>query len=81
MPWSNRHPGALVKGGAVLDQTDTPAYHTYLLWLGKYPLFPLDSRCQRLVTVTNTQWENSTTAGPSLLIPIILLREFDHRFR
>lgn len=34
-------PGVLEQGGAVLDPVNTAAYHTYLLWLEKHPLFPL----------------------------------------
>ena len=34
-------PGALEQGGAVFDPVNTAAYQTYLLWLGKHPLFPL----------------------------------------
>jgi hypothetical protein len=36
-------PGVLEKGGTVVDPGDTPAYHAYLLWLRKHPLFPLDA--------------------------------------
>lgn len=34
-------PGVLEKGTEVLNPTDTPAYHTYLLWLKKHPLFSI----------------------------------------
>jgi hypothetical protein len=36
-------PGVLEKGQTVVDPRDTPAYHAYLLWLQKHPLFPLDA--------------------------------------
>jgi hypothetical protein len=34
-------PGVLEQGAQVLDSSDTPAYHAYLLWLQNHPLFPL----------------------------------------
>jgi hypothetical protein len=34
-------PGVLQQGGTVVDPNDTPAYHTYKLWLSKHPLFPI----------------------------------------
>jgi hypothetical protein len=34
-------PGVLEQGTKVLDSSDTPAYHAYLLWLRDHPLFPL----------------------------------------
>src|SRR6266404_7207409 len=36
-------PGVLEKGETVVDPGNTPAYHAYLLWLQKHPLFPLDA--------------------------------------
>lgn len=36
-------PGVLEQGGAILDPANTPAYHTYLLWLEKHPLFALQA--------------------------------------
>jgi hypothetical protein len=36
-------PGVLENGETVFDPGDTPAYHAYLLWLRKHPLFPLDA--------------------------------------
>jgi hypothetical protein len=36
-------PGVLEKGETVVDPGNTPAYHAYLLWLRKHPLFPLDA--------------------------------------
>lgn len=35
-------PGVVEKGGEIVQSSDTPGYETYLLWLEKYPLFPLD---------------------------------------
>lgn len=34
-------PGVIEQGTTVLDPSNTAAYHTYLLWLQKHPLFPL----------------------------------------
>jgi len=34
-------PSVLEEGGTVLDPTNTEAYHAYLLWLEKHPLFSL----------------------------------------
>jgi hypothetical protein len=34
-------PGVIEQSTTVLDPADTAAYHTYLLWLQKHPLFPL----------------------------------------
>ncbi|MGH9424865.1 MAG: hypothetical protein ACRD2L_00940, partial [Terriglobia bacterium] len=34
-------PGVLEQGEAVLDPSDTAAYHTYLLWLSRHPLYSL----------------------------------------
>lgn len=34
-------PGVLEQGEAVLDPSDTAAYHTYLLWRSKHPLYSL----------------------------------------
>ena len=34
-------PGVLEQGNKVLESSDTPAYHAYLLWLRNHPLFPL----------------------------------------
>jgi hypothetical protein len=34
-------PGFVEQGGKILDSTDTPAYHAYLLWLEKHPSFEL----------------------------------------
>jgi|GEM_PF-1897876 len=34
-------PNVLEQGRTVLDSSDTSAYHAYLLWLQKHPLFPL----------------------------------------
>jgi hypothetical protein len=34
-------PGVIEQGTTVLDPANTAAYHTYLLWLQKHPLFPL----------------------------------------
>lgn len=36
-------PSVLEKGGTVVEPSDTPTYHAYLLWLRKHPLFPLDN--------------------------------------
>jgi len=36
-------PGVLAQGAQVLDSSDTPAYHAYLLWLQNHPLFPLQA--------------------------------------
>jgi hypothetical protein len=35
-------PAAVEKGGEIVQSSDTPAYETYLLWLGKYPQFWLE---------------------------------------
>jgi hypothetical protein len=35
-------PTVLQQGASVTDSTDTPAYETYLLWLRKYPQYPLE---------------------------------------
>ena len=34
-------PGVLEKGGEIVEPSDTPAYHAYLLWLRDHPLFSL----------------------------------------
>jgi hypothetical protein len=34
-------PGVLEKGGEIVEPSDTPAYHAYLLWLREHPLFSL----------------------------------------
>ena len=34
-------PGVLEQGGEIVEPSDTPAYHAYLLWLRDHPLFPL----------------------------------------
>jgi hypothetical protein len=34
-------PGVLEQGNKVLESSDTPAYHAYLLWLRNHSLFPL----------------------------------------
>ncbi len=34
-------PGVIEQGTTVLDPANTAAYHSYLLWLQKHPLFPL----------------------------------------
>ena len=36
-------PGVLEKGGEIVEPSDTPAYHAYLLWLRDHPLFPLQN--------------------------------------
>jgi hypothetical protein len=34
-------PGVLEQGGEIVEPSDTPAYHAYLLWLRDHPLFSL----------------------------------------
>ena len=34
-------PGVLEQGSKIVEPSDTPAYHAYLLWLRDHPLFPL----------------------------------------
>jgi hypothetical protein len=36
-------PGVLEKGGEIVEPSDTPAYHAYLLWLREHPLFRLQN--------------------------------------
>lgn len=71
-------PGVVEQGTTVLDPANTAAYHTYLLWLQKHPLFPLKTLPEK---GTDAAYRNAIAdrikAAPDLEYPV---QQFDKAF-